>query len=146
MALHLVKLCVGVESIRDLEEWIEETRLHASRLGRGFEQIHTTRMTPKRMDEILDGGSLYWVIKGQLCARQRLNDLRPFIDAQGIGRCRLVLDPQVVAVEPRPHRPFQGWRYLKSEDAPRDLPREAAQDLAAMPEEMRRELAQLGLL
>ncbi len=146
MALHLLKLCVGVESIRDLEEWIEETRIHMKRLGRAYEQMHTTRMTPKRMDEITEGGSLYWVIKGQLCARQTITDIRPFKDADGIGRCHLVLEPEVVPVEPRPCRPFQGWRYLKAEDAPRDLSRDAAGDLAAMPEELRRELAQLGLL
>jgi hypothetical protein len=146
MALHLLKLCVGVESIRDLDEWIEETRIHMKRLGRAYEQMHMTRMVPKRMDEITGGGSLYWVIKGQLCARQTIRDIRPFKDADGIGRCHLVLEPQVVPVEPRPCRPFQGWRYLKAEDAPRDLSRDAAGDLAAMPEELRRELAQLGLL
>jgi hypothetical protein len=146
MTLHLLKLCVGVESIRDLEDWIEETRLHMKRLGRAYEQIHTTRMTPKRMDEILTGGSLYWVIKGQLCARQSITDLRPFKDADGIGRCRIVLEPQVVPVDPRPCRPFQGWRYFAAKDAPRDIPADAAEDLAAMPEELRRELAQLGLL
>jgi hypothetical protein len=103
-------------------------------------------MVPKRMDEIVGGGSLYWVIKGQLCARQRLVAIRPFTDEGGIGRCHLVLEPTVVPVQPRPCRPFQGWRYLKAEDAPRDLSRDAAGDLAAMPEELRRELAQLGLL
>ena len=150
MALHLLKLCVGADSIRDLEDWIEETRIHMERLGRIYEQIHTTRMAPKRMDEILGGGSLYWVIKGQLCARQSIRDIRPFKDADGIGRCHLVLEPEVVPVEPRPCRPFQGWRYLEAKDAPRDLygdlSRDAAGDLAAMPEELRRELAQLGLL
>jgi len=145
MALHLIKLCVGCESIADLEEWIEENRAHHRRLGRDYEQTHTTRMVPKRVEELLDGGSLYWVIKGQVAARQRLLDVRPFTDADGIGRCRLVLEPTVIPVEPRPYRPFQGWRYLAPKDAPRDIDGKAG-DLAKMPEDMRRELAELGLL
>jgi hypothetical protein len=145
MALHLIKLCVGCESITDLEEWIEENRAHHHRLGRDYEQTHTTRMVPKRADELLDGGSLFWVIKGQVSARQSLLDVRPFTDADGIGRCRLVLEPNVVAVEPRPYRPFQGWRYLVPKDAPRDIGATGS-ELAKMPEEMRRELAELGLL
>jgi len=145
MALHLIKLCVGCESIADLEEWIEENRAHHRRLGRDYEQTHTTRMVPKRVEELLDGGSLYWVIKSQVAARQKLLDVRPFTDADGIGRCRLVLEPTVIPVEPRPYRPFQGWRYLSSKDAPRDIDGKAG-DLANMPEDMRRELAELGLL
>lgn len=146
MTLHLLKLCVGAESISDLESWIEETRSHMQRLGRVYEQAHTTRMVPKRAPEILSGGSLYWVIKGQIAARQKIEDIRPFTDAQGIGRCHLVLEPQVVPVEPRPCRPFQGWRYLEAKAAPQDLSREAAAGIADMPETMRRELAELGLL
>jgi hypothetical protein len=145
MALHLIKLCVGCDSITDLEEWIEENRAHHRRLGRDYEQTHTTRMMPKRVEELLDGGSLFWVIKGQVAARQALLGVRPFTDADGIGRCRLVLETTVVPVEPRPYRPFQGWRYLAMKDAPRDIGSHTG-DLAAMPEDMRRQLAELGLL
>lgn len=145
MALHILKLCVGCESIADLEGWIADSMALWRRLGRPQEQIHTTRMVPKRIDEILDGGSLYWVIKGQIACRQRLVDIRPFKDADGIGRCNLVLEPTVVAVSPRPCRPFQGWRYLEAKAVPPDLG-SAAGDLAAMPEDLRRELSQLGLL
>ena len=145
MALHLLKLCVGCDSIRDLEEWIEENRLHHRRMGRDYEQTHTTRMVPKRADAIVDGGSLYWVIKGQMACRQRLLAIRPFTDGEGIGRCHLVLEPVVTAVEPRPCRPFQAWRYLAHKDAPRDLGRSSG-DLAVMPETLRRELVDLGLL
>jgi hypothetical protein len=145
MSLHLIKLCVGCDSIGDLEEWIEENRSHYRRLGRDFEQTHTTRMMPKRVDELLGGGSLFWVIRGQVACRQTLLDVRPFTDSDGIGRCRLVLDPAVVPVEPRPYRPFQGWRYLAVKDAPRDIDLKAG-DIAKMPEDMRRELAELGLL
>lgn len=145
MALHILKLCVGCESIADLEGWIADSMALWRRLGRPQEQIHTTRMVPKRIDEILDSGSLYWVIKGQIACRQRLVDIRPFKDADGIGRCNLVLEPVVVPVSPRPCRPFQGWRYLEAKAVPADLG-SAAGDLAAMPEDLRRELSQLGLL
>lgn len=141
----MLKLCVGCDSISDLENWIEETLALWRRLGRPEEQQHTTRMVPKRMAEIVGGGSLYWVIKGQVSARQRIVDIRPFTDADGIGRCHLVLEPKVVAVEPRPCRPFQGWRYLEAGDCPRDIV-QGMGDVAAMPEALRRELAEMGLL
>jgi hypothetical protein len=148
--LHLIKLCVGCDSIRDLENWIEE-KLKArkgTRTGAGTAtraRNHTTRMTPKRAAEILDDGSLYWVIRGQIMCRERILDIRPFTDKDGIGRCHIVLDCRPVPVEPRPYRAFQGWRYLKPGDAPRDLDR-AAPGARDMPEDLRRELRSLGLL
>jgi hypothetical protein len=145
MALHLLKLCVGCESIADLESWIEESMALWRRLGKPEEQVHTTRMVPRRMAELLDGGSLYWVIKGQVACRQPLLDIRPFTDQDGIGRCHLVLQPVVTPVEPRPCRPFQGWRYLSAKEAPQDLGALTG-DVVAMPEDMRRELRALGLL
>lgn len=144
MALNLLKLCVGVETLSELDEWIAEQMGLLTRLGRPLEQTHTTRMVPKRLDDLLGEGSLYWVIKGQISARQRLIDIRPFTDADGIRRCRLVLEPLLVPVTPRPCRPFQGWRYLAAKDAPQDIA--SVGDLGEMPEMMRRELAELGLL
>ncbi len=143
MALHLVKLCVGCDSVKDLKDWIRERQKR--KRGKKYEHIHTTRMMPKRADELLDGGSLYWVIRGQIMCRQRLIAVRPFTDRDGIGRCRLVMDPAVMLVEPRPMRAFQGWRYLAAEAAPRELSK-AAPGAAAMPEELRRQLRELGLL
>lgn len=145
MSVNLLKLCVGVQSIQDLRDWIEENRSHHQRLGRAYRQTHTTRMVPKRVDELLDGGSLYWVIKGQVSCRQKLLDVEPYTDKEGIGRCRLYLDSTVIAVEPRPFRPFQGWRYLDAKDAPRDLS-QSADGIENMPESLRRELSSLGLL
>jgi hypothetical protein len=145
MALHLLKLCVGADSIRDLEDWIGMRLVALKKAGLSAEQFHTTRMVPKRMDELLDGGSLYWVIKGQVAARQILREIRPFTDPDGISRCHLVLEPAVIPVMPRPCRPFQGWRYLKAEDAPRDLGEDGG-DIVDMPEDLRRELRDLGLL
>ena len=145
MNLHLVKLCVGCGSVAELEQWIAERRAEQQRLGRVHEHAHVTRMVATRR-AALEGGSLYWVIRGQIACRQRLLAVSPFTDADGIGRCRLVLDPAVTGVAPRPHRPFQGWRYLEAASAPPDLDAGSSGDLARMPEAMRRELAELGLL
>ncbi len=145
MLLHLVKLCVGADSIADLESWMAIRSGEQRRAGQPVEQRHTTRMVPKRRDELLGGGSLFWVIKGQIAVRQSLLDVRPFKDAEGIGRCHLVLEPILVEVDPRPRRPFQGWRYLDAADAPPDLG-SALPDLAVFPEPLRRELRDLGLI
>lgn len=144
MALNILKLCVGCESIPDLESWIEENRLLHQRLGRPYRQTHTTRMVPKRIDEIVDGGSLYWVIKGRIAARQRIEAIEPFTGEDGVSRCHLVLEPVVVPVQLRPCRPFQGWRYLAAKDAPRDIA--SGNSPADMPEAMREDLRALGLL
>jgi hypothetical protein len=145
MALHLIKLCVGADSIDDLREWVSERSLIAIAAGMDPHSSHITRMIPKRDQELLDGGSLYWVIKGQVQARQRLLNLKSFTDVDGISRCELVLGPEVIETEFQPRRAFQGWRYLTDDDAPRDLMNlgDGATDL---PLDLRRELAELGLL
>ncbi len=143
MALHLIKLCVGADSIADLEDWVEERVRERRAQGQSPRSRHITRMVPTRAAEIVDGGSLYWIIKGQLCVRQRVLEIEPFVDVDGIGRCRIWLYPPVVKVSPRPFRAFQGWRYFQAKDAPADLGRSGA---AAMPEELRRALGELGLL
>jgi len=144
MTLHLLKLCVGCDSIGDLEAWIRR-KLKAGRNDGAREHVHTTRMMPKRSDELLAGGSLYWVIRGEISCRQRLLAIRAVVDGDGVRRCGLVLDPAVVPVELRTYRAFQGWRYLAAKDAPRDLDR-AAPGARDIPESMRRELRDLGLL
>ena len=145
MSLNLIKLCVGCDSVEDLEEWIAFRLDEMRRAGQTAEQFHTTRMVPSRAPELTDGGSLYWVIKGNVQCRQRLLEVRPFVDGQGISRCHLVLEPKVVRTAWQPRRAFQGWRYLKPEDAPRDL---GAQEksIMEMPPQLRKELAELGLL
>lgn len=145
MALHLIKLCVGCQSVQELEEWIGKKLKQRKRRRLSPEHIHTTRMMPKRVNELLDGGSLYWVIRGQISCRQRVLALHDFVDKEGVKRCRIVLEPKVVLVEPRSYRAFQGWRYLSEKDAPDDLSR-VAPGIAAMPEHLRRELRDLGLL
>ena len=146
MSLHLIKLCVGVDSIADLEERIR-LRLKARRAAgeKKPQPVHRTRMVPKRADELIDGGSLYWVIKGQVAARQHITGIEPFKDEDGVNRCFIVLDRKVTPVMPRRMRPFQGWRYLKPQDAPADITAGLG-ETAEMPEELRRELRELGLL
>lgn len=119
MTIHLVKLCVGADTIDDLEAWIAECRAEALAAGRRYEQIHRTRSTPKRADEIVTGGgSLYWVVRGVIRVRQRIVEIRA---AEGQPACDIVLAPELVRTVPKPQRPFQGWRYLEPAAAPADI-------------------------
>ncbi len=142
MTLNLIKLCVGCDSVEDLAEWIDYRLKEKKQAGERPEHAHVTRMVPKRIPELLDGGSLYWVIKGTVQVRQKLVDIVPFVDDEGIGRCRLVLAPKLIRTEWQPKRPFQGWRYLTEPDAPRDL-RKGKDD--NLPPALLAELAGLGL-
>ena len=147
MTLHLIKLCVGASSIEDLATWqtarIEERRAS----GQRARIEHTTFQSPKRQDELLDGGSMYWVIKGVIQVRQRITGFDTGHKADGSACCLIVLDPALVPVRPVSRRAFQGWRYLTAADAPPDLgSAAAAAALADLPPKMRRELAGLGLI
>ena len=139
--LNIVKLSVGSENIAMLKEW-QQTRRDQLKIKYS---LHITRMWPKREKELLDGGSIYWVIKGAIQLRQRLIGFDEIIGADGIRRCGFKLDPELIPTTKALRRPFQGWRYLKSEDSPSDLStnREADDDL---PEEMQQTLARLGVL
>ncbi|WP_375413249.1 DUF1489 family protein [uncultured Bradyrhizobium sp.] len=145
MSLHLIKLAVGCESIKELRSWVAERMRTAKQRKLPQHHIHITRMTPKRDQELLAGGSLYWVIRGEIAAREKIIAIEPFRDRDGIGRCRLIMQPKVIAVSPRPMRAFQGWRYFEESAAPPDLGKFSA-SIAAMPEPLRRELRDLGLL
>lgn len=144
MALHIVKLCVGVSSIEELAAWQAERLGEQTARGETPRLFHATLQTPKRQAE-LKGGSLYWVIKGVIQVRQGLVGLEEGRKADGSPCCLMLLDPVLVPVRPVPRRAFQGWRYLPDEDAPADLGRSDA-DLAAIPPEMRRALTELGLI
>lgn len=146
MPLHLIKLCVGVESLDELTGWIADDLARQRSMGFVPEDTHTTRMMPKRIPELLDGGSLYWVIKGQVQARQRLLDLQAVVGSDNIQRCRIVMDPEVVPTALQPKRPFQGWRYLLEKDAPRDLADIGGSGGDELPDALKAELAELGLL
>ena len=138
MALHMIKLCVGVSEIEELEHWVREAKAGRETLD------HTTCMFPKRRDELLAGGSLYWVIRGLILCRQPIADLVAVKGSDGIERCRIDFKPRIVPVIPAPRRAFQGWRYLEPADAPADLPKGGS--AKGMTDKMRRELSELGLL
>jgi hypothetical protein len=142
MTVHLVKLCVGVESIRELVDWQQNRLKERKKRKAPLELVHVTRMTPKRIDELLDGGSLYWVIKGHISARHRLIGFR-HVTKNGVPHCGIVYDPQLVPTVRRFRSPFQGWRYLAAEDAPPDVRELKAGNL---PDALKIELADLGLL
>ena len=138
--LHLVKLCVGVESPDQLRAW-QAQRLRETGRSHAF---HVTRMWPKRTDELLAGGSLYWVMKGQIRARQRILNLEAREGEDGIRRCAIILEQNMVNTSLTPRRAFQGWRYLTQDQAPPDLPDHSAED-ASLPDDLAHELARLGV-
>lgn len=138
--VHLLKLCVGADSVGDLLDW---QRTHPSPFPAG-ERRHVTRMWPKREADLLAGGSLYWVIRGVILCRQRILRLDEVVGADGIRRCGIVMDPEVIRTEGAARRPFQGWRYLDPGDAPRDL-RLGARGDDSLPPGMAEALAEFGL-
>lgn len=111
----MVKLCVGADDATDIERW-QQRLMQTAPLP-----YHHTRMVPKRGTELSDGGSIFWVTKGIILVRQRILEVREITDRGGRKACELIFDPELVPVEPTPKRAFQGWRYLKPEDAPVDL-------------------------
>lgn len=138
--LHIIKLSVGPESLEDLAGW---QALRREQTGENVNR-HLTRNFPRRGAEILEsGGSIYWVIKGVILARQRIIDFQAVENAETGRRCAFVLDPPLIQTVPRAHRPFQGWRYYKPEDAPPDLDGSGTD---ALPPELAEELRVLGLL
>lgn len=139
--VNLVKLSVGSESVDTLIAWQDMFR---QRFEDGLPR-HVTRMWPKREPEILNGGSIFWVIKGVIQCRQRILRLDEVRGDDGIRRCAIVLDPLVHRTQNALKRPFQGWRYLKPEDTPADLPQSRAQD-DALPDDLNQALAEIGVL
>ena len=138
--VNLLKLCVGAERVEDLISW------QASARAKGPDGLprHVTRMWPRREAEVLGGGSLYWVIKGVILARQRILRFDPVDRGDGISRCGLVLEPKVHRTEAVPKRPFQGWRYLAPTDAPRDLPEHRMRE-ERLPPKLMAALAEIGV-
>ena len=146
MPLHILKLCVGCESIEDLASWQSERLAQMKRDKQKPELFHRTFQMPKRREDLLDGGSLYWVIKGVIQARQPLFDLREGTKDDGSPCALLMLEKTLVPVRPTPRRAFQGWRYLKAEEAPADIKPGSRDQVVEMPAKLRRDLAELGLL
>ena len=145
MTVHLIKLCVGVDTAKELADWQDERLKRLKREGKTPELRHRTLQTPRRRDEVLDGGSLYWVIKGFVLVRQRVLNLKGDVKDDGTACCGIVLDPELVTTRPHPRRAFQGWRYLDAADAPPDVHGfgEATEE---MPRAMREDLRELRLI
>jgi hypothetical protein len=145
MTLHLVKLCVGASSIEELAAWQAGHRRRKSRDGANC-AYHRTFQAPKKQAELLDGGSIYWVIRGVVMVRQQLIGFEEGKKDDGSSCCLLLFAPRLIAVRPTPRRAFQGWRYLDAGDAPADLKPGKKDEIAVMPAEMRKKLADLGLI
>ena len=143
--VHILKLSVGIDSLSHLAERQRLRMTEAAKAGEAAQPRHLTRATPRRAEEILDGGSIYWVIKGAIRARQRIVGIDTAVNHLGLPRCALIFDSELVPVRARPHRPFQGWRYLEMSDAPPDAIG-ATDQFGDMPAEMEEELRALGLL
>lgn len=139
--INLVKLCVGADDVQDLLDWQATRR---AQTGDGLPR-HVTRMWPRRAEALLNGGSLYWVIKGLILCRQRILRLEEVTGGDGIVRCGIVLDPDLRRTTPVPKRPFQGWRYLEPADAPPDL-RRGRETEPSLPADLDRALADIGVL
>ena len=139
--IHLIKLSVGSDSVEQIEDW-QQNRSKQRIDGQYF---HLTRMWPKREKELINGGSIYWVIKGIVLCRQRIVRLDEVIREDGIRRCALVLDPELIRTAPAPKRPFQGWRYLQPADAPADLTGAKAEE-TPLPPTLQAALAEIGVL
>jgi hypothetical protein len=140
MALHLLKVCVGIDSVAHLAD------VQKARLKRRKKLVHLTRHRPKRAEEILAGGSLYWIVKGAVLVRQRILGLDWAYLAEDGRYCAIKLDPKLVATVPQPRRPHRGWRYLDAADAPSDAKAGPGRGRARMPPELASALKLLGLL
>ena len=144
--MHLIKLCVGIDSAEQLAAR-QAMRLEAQkRAGAPGELVHRTRQMPRQRQAVLKSGSIYWVIKGFVRARQRVLDLREETGREGRTLCAIVLDPALIITRPQPRRPFQGWRYFKPDDAPADLGPAGWLADDEISEAMRVELTELALL
>ncbi|MBK0329561.1 DUF1489 domain-containing protein [Rhodobacteraceae bacterium F11138] len=140
-SINLIKLSVGTETVEDLAAWQTDPR------ARGQDGLprHITRMWPKRETEILNGGSIFWVIKGLVQCRQRILRLDEVVGEDGIRRCAIVVEPRLYRTQSVLKRPFQGWRYLPLQDSPPDLP-EGREDEDELPVDLNRALAEIGVL
>ena len=142
MTMHLQKLSVGTTSIEDLERWQAHVAQRRASQGLSAHHEHVTRMFPKQKEALLDGGSLYWVIKGMIICRNRIVALEETRNGQGLKACSIVMEPKLIPVAPTPRRAFQGWRYFKPEDVPQDITEMGG--AVDLPDALRNKLFQIG--
>ena len=144
MVVHLLKIGVGTEDVEHLRQ-LQAAKMQQSRAaGQGSRLWHRTRNMPTRKEEVLGGGSIYWIIRRFIRVRQRIIGLEAVVDDDGNPRCDLILDPELIRTEPQPRRPHQGWRYLEPADAPKDL--DISSPEQELSEEMAIDLGEIGLI
>jgi len=141
MTVHILKLCVGIDNVEHLID-IRKGREHLLPEGTPY-HYHITRFRPKRAEEILAGGSIYWVIKGFVQVRQRIIGLERQETDSGI-KCKIIMDTKLIRTQSQPRRPHQGWRYLEMPDAPADIP--AGVKVNNLPPELSVKLREIGLI
>ena len=139
--INIVKICVGAKGVLDLWQWQKVKQAE----DKNSKIVHLTRMRPKRESELLNGGSIYWVFKGLVLARQEVISLQEYRGSDGILRCGLILNPQIYLTYPVKKRPFQGWRYLKTSDAPKDLEKYSPEN-DGLPKELKIAMSEFGLV
>lgn len=139
--INLVKLCVGIKSVSHLKEFRKQRRELGQGRADGYD-VHRTRMMPKRRSEIINKGSIYWVIAGKIQVRQLIVDLDRQVDIEGKTCCDIIMDSELIRTVPQRFRPFQGWRYLAQKDAPKDLENSVTEGET----ELISKLSELGLL
>ena len=146
MTLHLIKLAVGAESVQHLKDR-QTLRYKSYNTNNGKSDFRIlTRNMPRRGDEIIDkGGSIFWVVKGQILVRQKIVSIELLKKMVNERRCAIYLDVSFIPVYPKRFRPFQGWRYLEGKLAPSDLPKSKMFDKEPSAE-MAAELSELGLI
>ena len=143
MTLHILKMAVGCPDVEILERYQRDRAAQRREIGETPEIFHLTRNFPRRAAEIVDGGSLYWIVKGAIRVRQPIVEIDR-VTKDDLSHCRLHLAAPLIRTEPRRCRPMQGWRYLEDADAPRDLPSGADREGDALPDEIIEELQAIG--
>lgn len=146
MHVNLLRTGVGVDSIEHLAE-IQETYRYAIDENGDDIAFFTTRNMPQRSNELLNGGSVYWIIKRLICVRQIITDIQQTTDDEGQRLCIISMKPQIMMVDPIPHKHIQGWRYLSPDKAPKDIrPYDKNTNTDKLDPQMEKELRELGLL
>ena len=140
MIYNLKKLAVGIDTVENL-------KIRQKIIFNEYNKIiHVTRNVPKKKDDLIKKGSMYWVIKRRVLVRQKIKNISLIIRNDGSKGCEIELDSELIKVIPTSMRPFQGWRYYNSEEVPSDLTLDLNNDNEeALTDELNAELIKLGL-
>ena len=146
MHINLMRPCVGIGSPEELYDFQKSHRIERDKDGTPY-TFFTTRNTPKRAEELINGGSVFWITKSAMRMRQSIINVETLLDEDGKKFCKISTDPEIMLVVPKSQKAFQGWRYLPAEKSPNDLhPLDPHHAQNQPDEKMAKELAELGLL